>query len=74
YKYPASEAAIRSLSTEKAKVERVTLVGKQPRPVKFRQTSDALLCTLPAQTTKSDLPYTLRIEGTLPVGLNQSSS
>lgn len=65
YKYPASEARIKSLSAEKTKIERVNLLGKQSQPIKFRQTSEALVCTLPPETTKVGQPYTLRIEGSI---------
>jgi alpha-L-fucosidase len=70
YKYPAGEATLRSFTTAKAKVERVSLLGKHPRPVKFRQTAEGLVCTLPPQDAKIDQPYTLRIEGTMPLGLD----
>ena len=67
YKQPSGDASIRSLALNKAKIERVTLLGPQPRPLEFRQTSSALLVTMPAGQS-SELPYTLRIEGTMPVG------
>ncbi|MEO8736453.1 MAG: alpha-L-fucosidase [Edaphobacter sp.] len=66
-KYPTAEARIRSLSTTAAKVERVTLLGSDPTPLKFLQTSEALLVTMPPAPTLSQ-PYTLRIEGTHPLG------
>lgn len=66
-KYPAAEARIRSLSSTAAKVERVTLLGPTPKPLKFRQTSEALIVTMPP-SAKSTQPYTLRIEGTHPLG------
>lgn len=66
-KYPAAEAKIRSLSTAAAKVEKVTLLGSAPMPLKFRQTSEALLITMPPSTEWA-LPYTLRIEGAHPLG------
>ncbi|RZU41500.1 alpha-L-fucosidase [Edaphobacter modestus] len=69
YKEPTGEATIRSLSTAKAKVERVSLLGKQPQPVKFHQTAEGLVLILPPQTAKSEQPYVLRVEGMVPVGL-----
>lgn len=69
YRYPSGEATIKSLSNLKTKVERVSLVGRQVKPVKFKQTSDGLVCTLPDRTAPSDQPYTLRIEGTMSLGL-----
>lgn len=69
YRSPSGEATIKSLSNSKAKVERVSLVGRQVKPVKFKQTSDGLACTLPDRTAPSDQPYTLRIEGTMSLGL-----
>ncbi len=66
YKYPAAEAAIRSLSSSEAKVERVTLLGSTPTPVSFRQTADALTFNLPPSATAE--PYVLRIEGSHPLG------
>ncbi len=71
YKYPAAEAAIRSLSTTSARVEHVTLLGLapdiQPRQLRFRQTPEALLVTMPP-APQSTLPYTLRIEGSHSLG------
>jgi alpha-L-fucosidase len=66
YKYPSSEASIRSLSSSSARVERVTLLAPTPTPVKFRQTADALLVSLPP--TSAAMPYTLRIEGSHSLG------
>ncbi len=68
YKYPTAEAAIRSLATPLAKVERVTLLAPTPTPLSFRQTPEALLVTLPPNPTPPPMPYTLRIEGTHPLG------
>lgn len=66
-KYPADEARIHSLSTTSAKVERVTLLGPTPTPLKFRQTPEALIVTmLPAPALSQ--PYGLRIEGTISLG------
>jgi hypothetical protein len=52
YIYP--EAAIRSLSTSAAKVERVPLLGPQPRQLQFRQSTEALIVTL--SPTRNRLP------------------
>jgi alpha-L-fucosidase len=69
YVYPAKgEARLKTFASSKAKIERVTLVGGQSQPVTFHQTADALVCTLPRRE-KIDRPYTLRIEGSLPLGL-----
>jgi alpha-L-fucosidase len=62
YKYPATNASIRSLNSNAARVERVTLLGSSPTPVKFRQTSEALVVTMPP-APDSTMPYALRIEG-----------
>ena len=67
YKYPASgEAKVVSLGPGKAKVERVSLLGNNMQPVKFRQTTDGLLVTLPK--ANSEEPYGLRVEGSWPLG------
>ena len=64
YRYPAAgSASIKSLSDHLAKVERVTLLGPTPQPVKFQQTAEALVVTLPAAAPIAGMPYTLRIEG-----------
>ena len=64
YRYPAAGVAnIKSLSTNSAKVERVTLLGPSPQPVTFKQTSDALVVTLTAAAPIAGMPYMLRIEG-----------
>ncbi len=47
YKYPAAEASIRSLSSSAAKVERVTLLGPEPRQLQFRQSAESLIVTMP---------------------------
>jgi alpha-L-fucosidase len=67
YRYPAAEATIRSLSAPAAKVERVTLLGRQPRQLTFRQTDDALIVTMPP-IPQSPMPYTLRIQGSHSLG------
>jgi alpha-L-fucosidase len=63
YRYPAGEAKIKSFAASKAKIERVTLLGKQSQPVKFRQTADGLVVGLPQQSAKAEQPYALRVEG-----------
>jgi alpha-L-fucosidase len=62
-------ARIKSLSTNSAKVERVTLLGPSPQPVKFQQTAEALVVTLPLAPPIANMPYTLRIEGSQSLGL-----
>jgi alpha-L-fucosidase len=69
YRYPAATANIKSLSSSLAKVERVTLLGRSPQPVKFQQTADALVVTLPAADPILNMPYTLRIEGSQGLGI-----
>ncbi|WP_213804459.1 alpha-L-fucosidase [Granulicella sp. dw_53] len=68
YKYPAGQASIRSLGSTAAKVERVTLLGPQPRQLRFTQSAGALQVSLPANSNPSDAPYGLRIEGSHPLG------
>ncbi|MDP9038480.1 MAG: alpha-L-fucosidase [Acidobacteriota bacterium] len=69
YRYPASaHAAIKSLSTSQAKVERVTLLAPTPQPLKFQQTIDALNISLPPTAPIPNMPYALRIEGTQGLG------
>jgi alpha-L-fucosidase len=67
YKYPATQAILRSFAASKTKVYRVTLLGS-PTPLTFQQTSEALRVTLP-QTGSQAMPYTLRIEGSQSLGL-----
>ena len=69
YKYPSGDATIKSLSPARTKVDRVSLLGKAMRPVKFKQTSEGLVVTLPQQDVKTEQPYTLRMEGTIALGL-----
>jgi hypothetical protein len=69
YKRPAAEGTIKMLSTGRTKVEKVTLLGKNSQPVKFRQTAAGLVFALPSSTVRDEQPYTLRIEGTMPFGL-----
>jgi hypothetical protein len=66
-KYPVAEARIRSLSTGVAKVERVTLLGPAPTPLKFHQTPDALVVAMPPASASSQ-PYGLRIKGVHSLG------
>ena len=68
YRYPVGEATIRSLSTSAAKVERVTLLGPSPMPLTFKQTSEALVVTMPAGAPMAGMPYALRIEGSEGLG------
>jgi alpha-L-fucosidase len=68
FKYPSSEASIQSLATQRAKVERVTLLGASSTPLQFRQTAQALVVTMPPSSSSSNEPYVLRIEGTMPLG------
>ena len=68
FQYPAKlTARITSLNTTRTRVERVTLLGL-PTPLKFTQTPEALLVTLPPNPNPSTTPYTLRIEGTHALG------
>ena len=67
-KYPAAEASIHSLGASVARIVRVILLGPNPAALKFRQTRDALVVTMPPNPNPSGLPYTLRIEGTRPLG------
>jgi alpha-L-fucosidase len=57
---------IRSLASASAHVERVTMLGTSPTPLKFRQSADALELTLPA--TNMALPYVLKVEGSMQLG------
>ena len=67
YVWPAREARITSLATGKAKVERVSLAGNSA-PLKFSQTPQALVISLPFPEARTRMPYALRIEGSLPLG------
>lgn len=68
YRRPAAEAKIASLASGKAKVERVTVPGSSAA-LKFTQTAEALVVTLPAVTGgNARMPYGLKIEGNLPLG------
>ena len=70
YRYPATgTSTIKSLSSSSAKVERVTLLGPTQQPLKFTQTADALVVTLPATAPSPNMPYTLRIEGSQGLGM-----
>ena len=68
YKYPEAEAAIHSLCASAAKVERVSLLGPEPRQLQFHQSAEALIVTIPADSQPSPMPYALRIEGSHPLG------
>jgi len=67
YVYPAAEATIVSLASSVSKVERVTLLGAAAAPLRFRQTENALKVEMP-RGESSSMPYTLRIEGSVPLG------
>jgi alpha-L-fucosidase len=67
YRLPVTEARLVSFAAGKAKVERVTLPGSS-EPLRFAQTADALVVTLPARGSATRMPYVLRIEGSLPLG------
>jgi alpha-L-fucosidase len=69
YRRPQVKASLRSFAADKAKVERVTLLGSSAS-VGFVQTQDALVVTLPTATSSSVMPYVLRIEGSMPLGLS----
>lgn len=69
YKYPlAGSASIKSLSSNMAKVERVTLLGTSAQTLSFKQTAEALIVTLPPTAPIAGMPYTLRIEGSQGLG------
>ena len=70
YLYPVNgTAAIKSLNSAAAKVERVSLLtGSSPLPVHFKQTADALAVTLPPAAPIPGMPYALRIEGSQGLG------
>jgi alpha-L-fucosidase len=67
YRRPAAEAKVVSLAAGKALVGRVTLPGSGA-PLKFVQTAEALVVTLPA-AAESRMPYCLRIEGSMNFGV-----
>jgi alpha-L-fucosidase len=69
YKRPAQQARIASFAAQKAKIERVTLLGSE-QPLTFTQTPEALEITLPPDPTPSSprMPYCLRLEGSIPLG------
>jgi alpha-L-fucosidase len=69
YVRPAVEAKLVSLAAGKAKVERVTLLGSGA-PMRFKQTGEALRVTLPAAAEGSSMPYGMRIEGSMPLGVS----
>ncbi|MGC9990761.1 MAG: alpha-L-fucosidase C-terminal domain-containing protein, partial [Terriglobales bacterium] len=69
YRYPlAGSASIKSLSSNMAKVERVTLLGTSAQTLSFKQTAEALIVTLPPTAPIAGMPYTLRIEGSQGLG------
>jgi alpha-L-fucosidase len=68
-RYPTAAATIKSLSTNSAKVERVTLLGPTPQQLTFKQTADALVVALPPAAPIAGMPYTLRIEGGQGLGI-----
>ena len=67
YSRPVREAQIVSLALSKAVIERVTILDSREL-LKFRQTPEALVVSLPEMTAPSKMPYVLRIEGNLPLG------
>jgi len=69
YRYPqAGSASIQSLSSNLAKVERVTLLGATAQSVTYKQTADALVVNMPPTAPGGGMPYTLRIEGSQGLG------
>ena len=64
-----SEVATLKAVLDALELERVTLIGRQAQAVKFRQTAEGLVFTLPGKRSGGQLPYVLRFEGTLPIGL-----
>ncbi len=66
YKWPSAPAALASLAAPHALIERVTLLGHDT-PLPFRQTPDALLVTLPSSAPIANMPYVLRIQGSMPI-------
>jgi hypothetical protein len=48
-------------------MERVTLPG-DTTPMRLHQTAEALIVSLPVESSPSRMPYGLRIEGSLPLG------
>jgi alpha-L-fucosidase len=69
YQRPQQQARIASLAIGKAKVERVTLLDLE-LPLTFVQTPEALVVTLTVGATVApmQMPYCLRIEGSVPLG------
>ena len=66
YKWPSAPATIASLADRRAKVQQVTLLGHET-PLAFRQTAEALLVTFPPRPPIANMPYTLRIRGSMPL-------
>jgi len=69
YKYPSGDAMIRSLASGVSKVERVILLGAQSSALHFRQSEEGLIVTLPTIASSLSMPYTLRVEGSAPLGM-----
>ncbi len=67
YLWPRQEARLTSLSIGRARVERVILLGSSA-PLKFKQTADALVVSLPSVEGRPPMPYALSIEGSMPLG------
>jgi len=71
YKYPqTSEATLRLLAASRAKIARVDLLGGNHPTLRFRQTADGLVVSLPP-SPKDSLPYVLRIQGTWPIASSE---
>jgi len=71
YKWPSQQAKLVSFASSSAKVERVNLLGSTS-PQSFHQTNEALLVALPVGETSLRLPYVLRLQGHMPLGLASS--
>jgi alpha-L-fucosidase len=69
YKVPVADAKIVSLAAGRATVEKVSLAGSSAA-LKFKQTNEGLMVSLPAMDMKSRMPYGLRIQGTIPLGVS----
>jgi hypothetical protein len=61
------DATIASLALGKATVAKASLAGSGA-PLKFKQTSAGLVVSVPGDP-KSRMPYGLRIEGNMPLGV-----
>jgi alpha-L-fucosidase len=71
YRWPSQQARLVSFASGSAKIERVNLLGSTA-PLSFHQTYEALVVTLPVGETSSQLPYVLRLQGNMPLGLASS--